>query len=313
EEGKRELDSFINPSERYPVIATTSKLMTTGVDAQTCKLIVLDSNIGSPTEFKQIIGRGTRLYEGKDYFTIYDFVKAHHHFSDPEWDGDPIEPIAADPRPETEQKEPLEPQEPNEPPLQKAQVKLADGKERSIQHMMCTKFYHPSGIPMSSVQFVESLFGHLPELFKSESELRAIWSVPSTRKELLAGLAELGYGAEQLAEMQKIISAENCDLYDVLAHVAYATAPISRAARAEYARGRIANEFSGKQREFIDFVLQHYVVAGVEELAVEKLTPLLNLKYQHSIRDAVSDLGSASSITAAFEGFQKHLYASAAA
>ena len=311
--GDLALRDFQDNEKSVPTILTTSQKLSTGVDARNIRNIVLMRPIKSMIEFKQIIGRGTRLFEGKDYFTIYDFVKAHHHFSDPEWDGDPIEPVITDPRPETEPGEPLEPKEPNEPPLQKAQVKLADGKERSIQHMMCTKFYHPSGIPMSSVQFVESLFGHLPELFKSESELRAIWSVPSTRKELLAGLAELGYGAEQLAEMQKIISAENCDLYDVLAHVAYATAPISRAARAEYARERIANEFSGKQREFLDFVLQHYVVAGVEELAVEKLTPLLNLKYQHSIRDAVSDLGSASSITAAFEGFQKHLYSAAAA
>lgn len=92
EEGKRELDSFINPSERYPVIATTSKLMTTGVDAQTCKLIVLDSNIGSMTEFKQIIGRGTRINEeyGKTYFTIMDFRNVTNLFADPEFDGDPV-------------------------------------------------------------------------------------------------------------------------------------------------------------------------------------------------------------------------------
>ena len=96
QEGKAELDNFINPEERYPVIATTSKLMTTGVDAQTCKLIVLDQHIKSMTEFKQIIGRGTRLYDGKDYFTIYDFVKAHHHFNDPEWDGEPAEEAACE-------------------------------------------------------------------------------------------------------------------------------------------------------------------------------------------------------------------------
>ena len=137
--------------------------------------------------------------------------------------------------------------------------------------------------------------------------------MPSTRQKLLDGLNEKGFGAEQLSEMQRIISAENSDLFDVLAHVAYAMAPVPRTVRAEQARTRIHSEFSGKQQEFLEFVLQHYVAVGVEELAVEKLTPLLNLKYEHSIRDAVSDLGSASSITAAFEGFQKHLYASAAA
>ncbi len=92
EEGKRELDNFINPEEKYPVIATTSKLMTTGVDAQTCKLIVLDSNIGSPTEFKQIIGRGTRINEefGKSFFTILDFRSVTDHFADPDFDGEPV-------------------------------------------------------------------------------------------------------------------------------------------------------------------------------------------------------------------------------
>lgn len=92
EEGKRELDNFINPSETYPVIATTSKLMTTGVDAQTCKLIVLDSNIASMTEFKQIIGRGTRINEeyGKNYFTIMDFRNITNLFADSDFDGDPV-------------------------------------------------------------------------------------------------------------------------------------------------------------------------------------------------------------------------------
>jgi type I restriction enzyme R subunit len=309
------LRDFQDNEKTIPTILTTSQKLSTGVDARNIRNIVLMRPVKSMIEFKQIIGRGTRLFDGKDYFTIYDFVKAHHHFSDPEWDGEPMEPVdtAVAPR---EPKPPVDDEkqdETDEPKRQKALIKLADGKERSIQHMMSTTFWHPDGTPMSSQQFMESLFGHLPELFKSESELRAIWSVPSTRQKLLDGLNEKGFGAEQLSEMQRIISAENSDLFDVLAHVAYAMAPVPRTERAEQARTRMHSEFSGKQQEFLEFVLQHYVAVGVEELAVEKLTPLLNLKYEHSIRDAVSDLGSASSITAAFEGFQKHLYASAAA
>ncbi len=309
------LRDFQDNEKTIPTILTTSQKLSTGVDARNIRNIVLMRPVNSMVEFKQIIGRGTRLFDGKDYFTIYDFVKAHHHFSDPEWDGEPIEPVDTPvrtpvPRPPIDDEKP---DEIDEPKRQKAIIKLADGKERSIQHMMSTTFWHPDGTPMSSQQFMESLFGHLPELFKSESELRAIWSVPSTRQKLLDGLNEKGFGAEQLAEMQRIISAENSDLFDVLAHVAYASAPVPRTIRAEHARTRIHSEFSGKQQEFLEFVLQHYVAVGVEELAVEKLTPLLNLKYEHSIRDAVSDLGSASSITAAFEGFQKYLYASAAA
>jgi type I restriction enzyme R subunit len=166
---------------------------------------------------------------------------------------------------------------------------------------------------MSAQQFMESLYGHLPELFKSESELRAIWSIPSTRQKLLEGLNEKGFGVEQLAEMQQIISAENSDLFDVLAYVAFARAPIERRVRADQARGPIRAEFNSKQQEFLDFVLSQYVAVGVGELSAEKLAPLLNLKYQHSIRDAVRDLGTPESITAAFTGFQRHLYGATAA
>src|SRR2546421_1857919 len=186
--------------------------------------------INSMIEFKQIIGRGTRLYDGKDYFTIYDFVKAHHHFNDPEWDGEPLEPEPREPRPVPPPGPPVPPgpgPEPT-PPRQKVKVKLADGKARTIQHMMSTSFWHPDGTPMSAQQFMEMLFGRLPSFFKNEAELCAIWSAPDTRKKLLDGLAEKGFGQEQLAEMQKIIDAEKSDIFDVLAHVAYAMPPLTR-------------------------------------------------------------------------------------
>jgi type I restriction enzyme R subunit len=179
--------------------------------------------------------------------------------------------------------------------------------------MMSTTFWHPDGTPMSSQQFMESLYGHLPELFKSEEELRRIWSAPDTRSRLLAGLAAKGFGEEQLEEMQAIIDAEKSDLFDVLAHVAFARAPIERKVRADQARGAIRSEFSAKQQEFLDFVLGQYVAVGVGELSTEKLAPLLNLKYQHSIRDAVSDLGTPDSIATAFSSFQRHLYRVASA
>jgi type I restriction enzyme R subunit len=313
--GDLALRDFQDNEKMIPTILTTSQKLSTGVDARNIRNIVLMRPIKSMIEFKQIIGRGTRLFDGKDYFTIYDFVKAHHHFSDPEWDGEPMEPVDTPVVP-PEPKPPVDdetPDEIDEPKRQKALIKLADGKERSIQHMMSTTFWHPDGTPMSSQQFMESLFGHLPELFKSESELRAIWSVPSTRQKLLEGLNEKGFGADQLAEMQQIISAENSDLFDVLAHVAFARAPIERRVRADQARGLIRAEFNSKQQEFLDFVLSQYVAVGVGELGAEKLAPLLNLKYQHSIRDAVRDLGTPESITAAFTGFQRHLYGATAA
>ena len=187
-------------------------------------------------------------------------------------------------------------------------MKLADGKERTIQHMMCTSFWHPDGTPMSAQQFMEELFGKLPDFFMDEDELRRLWSDPETRKRLLRGLAEKGFGPYQLAEMQRIISAERSDLFDVLAFVAYAMPPVTRQHRAERARVYIEREFNAKQQAFLEFVLGHYVGVGVEELDQEKLNPLLKLRYHDSIPDALADLGKPEEIRRAFVGFQKYLY-----
>lgn len=315
--GEQYLRDFQDNEKTIPTILTTSQKLSTGVDARNVRNIVLMRPINSMIEFKQIIGRGTRLYEGKDYFTIYDFVKAYLHFSDPEWDGEPVEPEPTEPRahrPSEPRPDIIRDSGPDdEPPRQqRIRVKLADGKERSIQHMMCTTFWHPDGTPMSAQQFVELLFGELPEFFKSEEDLREIWSTPDTRRKLLDGLAERGFGKEQLAEMQKIIDAEASDIFDVLAHVAYALPTKTRSERAEHARKAIHSRFDSKQQAFIDFVLGHYVAVGVEELDQEKLTPLLRLKYKNSIADAIADLGTPDIIGRAFSGFQRFLYQEAA-
>jgi type I restriction enzyme R subunit len=332
--GEQHLRDFQDNEKSIPTILTTSQKLSTGVDARNVRNIVLLRTVNSMIEFKQIIGRGTRLYDGKDYFTIYDFVKAHHHFSDPEWDGDPMveeDCQKCDARPCVCEKKPPQPckdcgQSPCECPAEpcgvcgriqcicekkkKAKVRLADGKERSIQHMTATTFWHPDGTPMSAQQFMEMLFGKLPEFFSSEEELRLLWSSPDTRRRLLEGLAEKGFGKDQLAEMQKIIDAEKSDLFDVLAHVAYALAPLSREERAAKAKIEISTHFNSKQQVFLDFVLSHYVSVGVEELDQTKLSPLLRLKYHDSISDAVADLGN--DIGQAFAGFQKYLYQSVA-
>jgi type I restriction enzyme R subunit len=308
--GEQHLRDFQDNEKTIPTILTTSQKLSTGVDARNIRNIVLMRPINSMIEFKQIIGRGTRLFDGKDYFTIYDFVKAHQHFSDPEWDGEPVEPAPPIPRvPRIPRPGPPGPPPEPPPPRKKAKVKLADGKERKIQHMMMTTFWHPDGTPMSAPQFMEMLFGKLPDFFQSETELRNLWSAPDTRAKLLQGLAEKGFGHDQLAEMQKIIEAEKSDLFDVLAYVAYALAPITREVRASNARAYINSQFSTKQQVFIDFVLQHYVSVGVEELNQEKLKPLLRLKYHDSIADAVADLGQPEQIGQVFAGFQKYLYA----
>jgi len=312
--GDQHLRDFQDNEKSIPTILTTSQKLSTGVDARNIRNIVLMRPVNSMIEFKQIVGRGTRLYDGKDYFTIYDFVKAHHHFNDPEWDGEPLEPeppttggglkegdgedegggVLEDPPPRP----------------QKIKVKLADGKERTIQHMSATMFYDADGKPMSAAQFLEKLFGALPALFKDEDELRVIWSDPATRSKLLEGLSEKGFGREPMAEMQKIIGAENSDLFDVLAFVAFALSPVSREQRAGAAKGQIRGTFTDKQQAFIDFVLSQYVRQGVDELDQEKLTPLLKLKYNNAIQDAVADLGSTDQIRRMFVGFQRFLYQS---
>jgi type I restriction enzyme, R subunit len=263
-------------------------------------------------EFKQIIGRGTRLYDSKDYFTIYDFVRAHHHFNDPEWDGEPVEPDPPSGGGDGEPRPPRPPQPPPPPRPEKIVVKLADGKARVIQSMTATTYWSADGKPMSAAQFMESLFGALPEFFKDEDELRKIWSSPDTRKTLMAGLADKGFSKEPLAEMQKIIEAENSDLFDVLAYVAFAMPTETRTQRADHARTETHQHFNNRQQVFLDFVLSQYVKQGVGELDAEKLTPLLRLKYNNAISDAVADLGSPEQIRQVFVGFQRYLYASRA-
>jgi type I restriction enzyme, R subunit len=156
------------------------------------------------------------------------------------------------------------------------------------------------------------MFGKLPEFFKDEAELRSLWSSPDTRKKLLQGLAEKGFGHEQLSEMQKAIDADKSDIFDVLAYVAYSLPPLTRAERAGRARIAITSKFDGKQQAFLEFVLGHYVGVGVAELDQDKLTPLLRLRYHDSIADAVADLGRPEDIGKVFVGFQKYLYESVA-
>jgi type I restriction enzyme R subunit len=332
--GEQHLRDFQDNEKNIPTILTTSQKLSTGVDARNVRNIVLMRPINSIIEFKQIVGRGTRLYDGKYYFTIYDFVKAHQHFADPEWDGEPVEDdpckecgqnpcvCVKAPKPPCEKcgKRPCE----CEPKICKTceqtpcvcdklikkqiKIKLADGKERTIQHMMATSFWHPDGTPMSARQFMETLYGNFPNFFRDEAELRSIWSAPDTRAKLLEGLGEKGFGSDQMAEMQKIIDAEKSDLFDVLGHVAFALTPLTREERAARAKLEISTQFDSKQQAFLDFVLAQYVIVGVHELDQEKLSPLLKLKYNNALADAMADLGQPEQIRRVFVGFQKYLY-----
>jgi type I restriction enzyme R subunit len=325
--GEQHLRDFQDNEKSIPTILTTSQKLSTGVDAPEVRNIVLLRPVNSMIEFKQIIGRGTRLFDGKDYFTIYDFVKAHHHFSDPEWDGEPEEPETPTPRPQPQpcdvcghrpcicaQEPPPEPCPVcgysycrcDNPPRRMVKVKLADGKVRQFQHMVSTSFWSPDGRPISAEEFLRSLFGALPELFKSEDELRTIWSKPDTRKKLLEELSEKGFAKQQLTEFQKILNAENSDLYDVLAYIAFHLDILERTDRADRAKIHLDN-YVPKQQEFLNFVLSQYVKQGVDELDDTKIGDLLVLKY-HAIADAKKELGDITTIRNTFIGFQTYLY-----
>ncbi len=304
--GEEYLRQFQDNDRIIPTILTTSQKLSTGVDARNIRNIILLRSINSMIEFKQIIGRGTRLFDGKEYFTIYDFVDAHHHFADPEWDGEPEEPVEKPPV-----NEPPGPpyggrDEPPEPKV-KLKIKLRDGKERQIQHMSSTLYYSPDGRPISAQQFVENLFGVLPALFKSEEELRKIWSSPITRRALLEKLADAGFGREELSVMQSLINAEKSDLFDVLEYISFAVQPITREVRVAKAQSNIFTSLTNEQKQFLEFVLSKYIEIGVEELDQEKLPHLLTLKYQ-AIEDAKEILGTVDAIRKVFIEFQQHLY-----
>lgn len=310
--GDQHLKAFQDNEKTIPTILTTSQKLSTGVDARNVRNIVLMRPVKSMIEFKQIIGRGTRLYEGKDYFTIYDFVKAYEHFNDPEWDGDPVAPEPATPRPTggggtppPEGDDGGDEGAPARP--KKIKIKLADGKERTIQSMSSTTFWSPDGKPLSAAQFVEQLFGTLPEYFRDEDELRAIWSDPKTRTQLLVGLAEKGFGPDQLGAISLVIEAEKSDLFDVLAYIGFCLPPVTRQQRVDARKVGVMSGHDEKLQAFLEFVLGEYVKRGHEELGPDKLGGLLQLRY-HTVHEAAAELGGVATIRSTFIGFQKRLY-----
>ena len=325
--GEQFLREFQDNEKTLPTILTTSQKLSTGVDARNIRNIVLMRPVKTMIEFKQILGRGTRLFDGKEFFTLYDFVGAFHHFADPEWDGEPIEL-----EPEGEPKPSKQPckvcnqspcvceKAPKEPceicgelncycnKRQKIKIKLRDGKEREIQSMISTSFWSADGKPISAEEFLNNLFGALPNLFKSEEELRTVWSNPLTRKVLLEKLEEAGFPKSDLLIVQQLVNMEKSDLFDVLEYVFNGNYnSLTREQRVAASQATIFAILNDKQKEFIEFVLSKYVETGVEELDQEKLPILLTNKYQ-SLEDAKEMLGNAGEISKLFIEFQKYLY-----
>ena len=308
--GEDALKQFQDNEKTIPTVLTTSQKLSTGVDARNVRNIVLLRPVNQIIEFKQIVGRGTRTFDGKDYFTIYDFVDAHQRFLDPQWDGEPEEPVEDSKTGRID--EPIIDKEPSfkeSKTLKKVKVKLQNGKELSIKHTSQTMFWDADGKPVSAETFLQRLFGELPNLFKSEEELRKLWCNPMTRRELLNKLSHAGYGREELNALRRLIDAEGSDLFDVLEYVFNSDRkPITRSQRVAAAQATIFAILDYKQKEFIEFVLSKYIEVGVDELDQSKLPILLESKYQTQ-SDGIHSLGGdATKIMTMFRDFQQYLY-----
>jgi type I restriction enzyme R subunit len=341
ETGKRELDNFINPEEVYPVIATTSKLMSTGVDAQTCKLIVLDSNIASMTEFKQIIGRGTRINEeyGKQFFTIMDFRNVTDLFADPKFDGDPVQIKQVDSENELTDDDIPEPKEPIIDPETGKEVQFdiaadvpdvtdrpviidggeinqdrkgkvyVDGVDVSILH---ERIQH---LDANGKLITESLKEYtkrgLLREFRSLEDFLGKWNEAEKKKSIIKELENHGVILENLMEEVKKDkgSLVNLDIFDLICHVAWDKPALSRSDRANAVKKRnYFTKYGEKAKSVLLALLDKYANEGIEnieELSILKAPPLNTYGTPTEI---ISAFGSKENYLKAVKELEKELY-----
>ena len=305
QEGEDDLKLFQNNERTIPTILTTSQKLSTGVDARNVRNIVLMRPINNMVEFKQIIGRGTRLFDDKYFFTIYDFVGANKNFKDAEWDGDPFCPICGNypctcnkhkPCPKCGQYPCVcetPPPEPPKPcpycghlpctceggqPKKKIRVKLSEKRELALKTEWTETFYFGEKL-ITLEEFIKELFGRLPKYFNGPDDLRHQWENPQTRQQLLDQLAREGFVEEKLDMVRRIMGCENCDLYDILSYLAYETSPLERAKRVEIVRQDYLNSLPEQVQQLIEFLMTQYVNNGYKEMAEDHLSTLLKMKY----------------------------------
>ena len=329
-EGKAELDNFINPEERYPVIATTSKLMTTGVDAQTCKLVVLDQHIKSMTEFKQIIGRGTRINEdyGKYWFTIMDFKKATELFADKDFDGEPVmiyepqggqSPVPPDEEPAIildENGNPI-PQDTDaggetmppdigiedEPGTKRIKYVLGDVTVYVVSERV--QYYGPEGKLIT-----ESLKDYSRQTvrkdYSSLDEFLLRWTKADRKAAILQELEEHGLLLEPLAEEV----GKDFDAFDLICHVAFDQPPLTRRERADLVKKRNYFAKYGEQaRKVLESLLEKYADTGIENIEDIKILTLDPFKNMGTASELVSAFGGKQNYIAALQELEKNLYA----
>ncbi len=336
-EGEETLKLFQDNERKLPTILTTSQKLSTGVDARNVRNIVLMRPVNNMVEFKQIIGRGTRLFDDKYYFTIYDFVGASRNFQDAEWDGDPYCPVCGNYPCTCGKHKPYPvPEEDSESTVQELQlidfpapcpvcghlpctcdgggkqkkkitVRLSDKRAMELKTSWKEKIQY--GDEMLSVEeFIQKLFGRLPSFFNGPEDLRKQWEHPDTRQALLEHLEQEGFHEERLQIIQQVIGYEDCDLLDVLEYIAYETTPMEREKRVELVRNDYYKKQNAAQKVFVDFLLEQYLRNSYRELTTNNLATLINMKYG-TINDAKSNLNmDVSQIRQQYFEFQRQLY-----
>ena len=321
QEGKAELDNFINPEERYPVIATTSKLMTTGVDAQTCKLVVLDQHIKSMTEFKQMIGRGTRINEdyGKYWFTIMDFKKATELFADEAFDGPPI--VIYNPGPNDPPEPPDELGEegasggvvpgddtggegfPPGPEGKRAKYYIGDVEVQVIAERV--QYYGPEGKLIT-----ESLKDYTRKAVRKDystlDQFLKRWTSADRKAAIIKELEEHGVLLEALA----LEVSKDCDAFDLICHVAFDQPALTRRERAEQVKKRnYFTKYGEQARKVLEALLEKYADTGIENIDDIKILTLDPFSKMGTASELVSAFGGKSAYIAALHELENQLYA----
>ena len=330
--GEEALKKFQNNDLLRPTILTTSQKLSTGVDARNVRNIVLMRPVNNIVEFKQILGRGTRLFDGKYFFTLYDFVGAYEMFKDLTWEPEPFcsicgnIPCTCGKPPKTDkcpkcgnnpctcppQSEPCPvcghlPCTCPGPQRKKVVVKLSPLRALTLHTDWSERVQFGNEL-ITMDEYIKRLFGMLPSFLDGEDDLRLRWSQPQTRQQLLDLLERSGFQEDKLELMRRFLQLERCDMLDVLSYLAYETTPIERQRRADILRQDMLAQLSAQQQEFIDFILKLYVRNGFKELGMEKLGTLIDMKY-HSIADAKRQLQmDAGQMRTFFLDMQKELY-----
>jgi type I restriction enzyme R subunit len=328
DEGKRELDNFINPEERYPVIATTSELMTTGVDAQTCQVIVLDANINSMTKFKQIIGRGTRINEefGKQYFTILDFRNATDLFADPDFDGEPIkvkelpEEVDITFISDDGENDPPGKDEPPivVPPVIRKPYDKGNGSGSSVQErvkhyingidvsvlMTREMFFDKSGKPITS-SLKDFTKGIIQERYASLDDFLNSWNEADKKQSLIEELEKFGVQVDALYQAVD----RQVDLFDLICHVAFDMPPLTRKERANNVKKRnYFTKYGEQARKVLEALLDKYAdegISNIESLEVLKVKPL---NEYGSPLEIIKEFGSKEKYLNAIKELENELY-----